>query len=190
MSTPEDRGPGDEERRVGSLAEEAAKLLEVLRNAGGSNAAEWLGSVGSAFGSSGRSSAGWGSSPWSGSPWGGSGRREPGDSDSRSGRSGRGDDPWAEAVDDLSAGARPADATAHRGEECEVCPVCRLMRATRGTNPRAYAHLLAAATSLAAAGREIVRDLDLRARERDEREHRHEDDGPQTRPEGEEQGWA
>jgi hypothetical protein len=41
-------------------------------------------------------------------------------------------------------------------DECQLCPFCRVLTAVRASQPEAFAHLLDAATSLAAALRVTV----------------------------------
>ncbi len=42
------------------------------------------------------------------------------------------------------------------GAECQICPLCQLIGLVRRTQPETYAHLVDAATSMAAALRSVV----------------------------------
>ncbi|HVU60956.1 MAG TPA: hypothetical protein VHA79_06555 [Mycobacteriales bacterium] len=42
------------------------------------------------------------------------------------------------------------------GTDCQVCPLCQLIAMVRRTQPETYAHLVDAATSMAAALRTVV----------------------------------
>jgi hypothetical protein len=71
----------------------------------------------------------------------------------------------AEAVQEWMQGAsRRTPGADQRGAERQdpLCPACQLLRVVRSAKPEVYAHLADAASSLAAALRELVSDADTR----------------------------
>jgi hypothetical protein len=50
------------------------------------------------------------------------------------------------------------------GAECQVCPLCQLLSLVRRTQPETFAHLVDAATSMAAALRTVVTQHDHHGR--------------------------
>lgn len=71
---------------------------------------------------------------------------------------------WLAARSGQHAGDVWAAATSpsQDGAECHICPVCTALRVLRGSRPEAFEHLADAASSFAAAFREMVGDAPAR----------------------------
>jgi hypothetical protein len=67
-----------------------------------------------------------------------------------------------EALGDWARGAVGDGPLSSMGEgtECQVCPLCQAIALVRRTQPETYAHLVDAATSVAAALRTVVQGHD------------------------------
>lgn len=122
---------------VGSLAEEAARLLAVVHGSTGG--------------------------PRQGEPQPAA-LAEPGDA-APNGQASDREDSDREASDQAgSAGDRPRAAEDHHGGECRWCPLCQLMQRAKVTDPDVRHHLSQAAVSLALAVKGMLDDVETAPR--------------------------